>query len=329
MNELTAPPAAQLLELMNGYWLTQSIAVAAELNVADALADGPLDASSLADRVGADAPSLKRLMRALATIGVFDEPEDGVFELAPLGDCLRADRPGSLRDLALMRGSGWQWRAWADLAHSVRTGETAFEHVHGESLFDWLGEHPADGAVFDRAMIGHATQMHLGVAVAYDFSGYRRIVDVGGGLGTLLRAIRERNGDAATYVLFDQPHVVESVDGIETVAGDFFESVPSGDLLLLSHVVHDWDDEAAVRILRRCREAIAAPDGRLLVCEMVVPPAGTPDFSKLLDIEMLVNTGGVERTEAEYASLLEAAGFELTRVIPTAAPTSIVEARPN
>jgi hypothetical protein len=319
----------QLLEMMNGYWITKSIAVAAELDIAGALADGPLTSAELAGRCGADARSLQRLMRALATIGVFDEAEEGVFALTPLGDWLRADRAGSLRDLALMRGSGWQWRAWSNLAHSVRTGEAAFEHVHGEPLFDWLGAHPDDGAIFDRAMIGHATQMHLGVAAAYDFGGLNKVVDVGGGLGTLLKAIRERH-PGVRCVLFDQPHVIAAagIEGIETAAGDFFEAVPAGgDLYLLSHIVHDWSDDDAVRILRACREAIAA-DGRLLICEMVVPPAGTPDFSKLLDIEMLVNTGGVERTEAEYAGLLEASGFELTRVIPTDAPTSIVEARP-
>ncbi len=334
---LEPPPPVQLLQLMNGYWITQSIAVAAELGLADQLAHGPATAGELAGATSTDAPSLRRLLRALAMIGVLEERPDGTFALTPIGTCLRDEVPGSLRALARMRGSEWQWRSWRELGHSVRTGETALEHVYGKPMFDYFADSPDDGAVFNEAMISHASQMHTAVAAAYDFPAAGTVVDVGAGHGTLVASILEsRPGLGA--IVFDRPNVVDGArewlarrglgDRCEFAAGDFFEAVPEGgDVYALSHIVHDWDDERAIKLLRRCREAMS-PEARLAVCEMVVPAGPEPHFGKLLDLEMLVNTGGRERTLEEYERLYAAAGFELTRVVPTPTPVSVIEGRP-
>ena len=331
------PPPVQLLQLMNGYWITQSIAVAAELGVADRIADGHATADELAEATGTDAPSLRRLLRALAMIGVLTEEPDGRFGLTEVGAFLRQDVPGSLRALARMRGSEWQWSAWRQLGHSVRTGETAFDHVHGKSMFDHFAESKEDAAVFNEAMISHASQMHTAVAAAYEFPAEGTVVDVGAGHGTLVAAILEAH-PGMRAVVFDMPQVVSGARAWLTdrgfggrcdfAAGDFFEAVPRGaDVYALSHIVHDWDDDRAIRLLRRCHESMP-PDARLAVCEMVVPAGAEPHFSKLLDLEMLVNTGGRERTLDEYERLYAEAGFELTRVIPTPTPVSVIEGRP-
>jgi SAM-dependent methyltransferase len=332
----TMPPPVALLELMNGYWITQAIAVAAELGVADELAGGPRRIEDVAAAVGADPRALRRLARALAMIGVLDEGTEGRFGLTPLGDCLRDDAPGSLRALARMRGSDWQWRAWRELGHSVRTGETAFDHVHGMPMFDYLTRRDrAAGELFDRAMISHATQMHTAAAHAYDFGRHRVVVDVGAGYGTLLEAVLGRHS-ALQGVAFDLPPVLAGTrerlgglgDRCEFAPGDFFDSVPAGgDAYLLSHIVHDWDDDRALAILRNCRRAITG-GGRLLVLEMIVPDGPEPHFSKLLDLEMLVQLGGRERTLEEYRELLAAAGFEITEVVSTPTPVSVIVAVP-
>jgi hypothetical protein len=332
-----APPPVVLLELMNGYWITQSIAVAAELRIADELASGSRTAAELAAAVDADPESLGRLLRALAMIGVFSEEAGGRFGLTPVGACLREDAPGSLRALARMRGSEWQWRAWRELAHSVRTGENALEHVYGKPLFEYFDEHPVDGEAFNEAMISHASQMHAAVGHAYDFPERGTVVDVGAGHGTLVAAILGANPELRA-VVFDTAGVVDGArswlaggdltERCQFVGGDFFESVPrGGHVYALSHILHDWDDDRALRILRNCRAAMA-DDARLAVCEMVVPSGPEPHLSKLLDIEMLVNTGGRERTLEEYERLYSEAGFELTRVVPTHGPVSVIEGRP-
>jgi SAM-dependent methyltransferase len=337
MTTTSAPPPVVLLEMMNGYWITQSIAVAAELGLADHMAAGPLTAAELATATGAHRDSLGRLLRALAMIGVFSEEEGNRYGLTPVGSFLRDDVPGSLRSLARMRGSDWQWRAWRDLEHSIRSGETALDHVLGQGLFEYFADHPHDGKVFNEAMVSHASQMHTAVADAYEFPTQGMVVDVGCGFGTLVAAILRTNPDLRTTG-FDVPPVIEGARGwlagqpgaerCELVAGDFFESVPrGGDVYVLSHVIHDWHDESALQILRITREAME-PGARLAVCEMVVPDGPEPHFGKLLDLEMLVNTGGRERTLAEYRRLYEQAGFELTRVVPTATPVSVIEGEP-
>ena len=328
------PPPVQLLQLMNGYWITQSIAVAAELGIADQLAHGPATAEELAAATSTHAPSLRRLLRALAMIGVLNERPGGAVELTPVGTFLRDDAPGSLRALARMRGSEWQWRSWRELGHSIRTGETALEHVYGKPMFEYFADSPADGEVFNEAMISHASQMHTAVAAAYDFPAGGTVVDVGAGHGTLVAAILEARPDLCA-VAFDLPRVIDGARGrlierglgdrCQFVAGDFFEAVPEGgDVYALSHIVHDWDDEKAIRLLNSCRDAMSQ-DARLALCEMVVPSGPEPHFSKLLDLEMLVNTGGRERTLEEYERLYAAAGLELRRVVEVTGELAVLE----
>jgi ubiquinone/menaquinone biosynthesis C-methylase UbiE len=331
------PPALALLHAVTGYWVTQALAVAARCSIADRLAGGPRSVSELARDTGSDESSLYRLLRALAGIGVFRELSERRFELGPMGEYLRSDVEGSLRDLAIMRGSEWQWRAWRALGHSIRTGRTAFDHVFGQPTFEYLAEHSEDARVFDGAMAGTASHMHAAIVDAYDFSTIGTLVDVGGGSGALLRTILRRY-PAMRGVLFDLRHVIDRAratmnaaglaERCELVGGDFFVSVPQGgDAYLVSYVIHNWDDERAASILRRCREAMA-PGGRILVCEVVVPCPNEPSYATLLDVEMIVFTRGLERTEHEYACLFERADLRLRQVLPTATPTTLLEAVP-
>jgi SAM-dependent methyltransferase len=320
-----------------GYEVSRAIYVAAKLGIADQLANGPLSAEDLARETGAHPPSLYRLLRALAGAGVFVEGEDRRFALTPISNRLRSDVVGSQRAYALMHHEE-QLLAWVDVLETIRTGETAFDRVHGMSLFGYYRQHPDAGARFDAAQRGRTTQVAAAAVATYDFSSCRRILDVGGGLGTLLVAILQRY-PAATGILFDAPHVVETAKGVitgeglaercEILGGDFFEAVPGGaDTLILSDIVHDWDDEPARRILANCRRAID-PSGRLLLLEAVLAERNPPLASTLTDLHMLMVTGGRERTEEELRSLLDPSGFHLARVIPTSSPRSIVEAFPN
>jgi hypothetical protein len=271
-------------------------------------------------------------------MGVFAEDAEGRFVLTPLAEGLRADAPASMRAFIMMMGEDWHWRAWGELLESVRTGQSAFEHVFGCGLFAYFAARPEAARVFDAAMTSRTDQEKAAVLAAYDWPA-GTIVDVGGGVGALLAAILARRPDAHG-VLFDLPHVTtDATERIEqagvsqrckVVAGDFFQEVPpGGDLYLLKKIIHDWDDQHALAILRNCRAAIA-DGGRLLVIEHVLAPGNAPSWGKLLDLQMLVVThGGRERSEAEYRALLRQAGFELERVIPTASITSLIEAVPR
>lgn len=336
-NRTDVPPAVALIQMLTGYWISKALSVAAELGVADHLREGPRASDDLATTCGVRAAPLYRLLRALASVGVFREEEGGRFALTPLAELLCSDAPGSMRALARMYGSE-QFRAWAGLEDSIRTGEPGFGQVFGTSYFDYLESHPPSGEVFNEAMTGWTTQLADAVATAYDFSGSRQVVDVGGGLGVLLSTILRAN-PTMEGVLFELPRVAADAkpflekagiaDRCTTVGGDFFESVPDGgDTYVLAQILHDWDDDHCGVILGSCRQAIHS-DGRLLVVEQVVPPPNEPSLGKWLDLHMLVLLGGQERTESEYRSLLAAAGFELTRVIPTQAGASIVEAVPR
>jgi hypothetical protein len=314
------PPTVALYQKLSGAWVAQAISVVAKLGTADALAAGPRGVDELAAAAGAHAPSLYRVLRALASVGIFAEDDNGRFGLTPLAEPLRSDAPSSLRAFAIMLGEEWSWRPWAHLLHSVTTGHAAFADTYGTEIFEYLGQRPEAGALFDAAMTGRSSQDADAVVAAYDFSAFRTVVDVGGGRGTLLAAILRAHPDARG-ILFDQPHVIpgarQQLDAAglgqrcELVAGDFFESVvPGGDAYVLKWIVHDWDDQRALRILGRCRQAL--PDaGRLLLVETVLPPGNTPSPGKLADLAMMVWTGGRERTEAEYRALLAAAGFVL------------------
>jgi hypothetical protein len=332
------PPTIALYQKLTGTWVAQAISVVAKLGTADALADGPRSVDELAAAAIAHAPSLYRVLRALASVGIFAEDEDGRFRLTPLAEPLRSDAPRSVRAFAIMLGEEWNWRPWGDLLHSVTTGQPAFEHAYGTGIFAYMADRPEAGAIFDAAMTSRSDPDAEAVTAAYDFSTFRTVVYVGGGRGSLLASILRANPDVRG-ILFDQPHVIPGAQqyleavGLwqrcELVAGDFFESVVAGgDAYVLKWIVHDWDDERALRILERCHQAVPAT-GRLLLVETVIPPGNDPSFGKLADVAMLVWTGGQERTEAEYRALLATAGFELTRVVPTRSSLSVVEAVPR
>ena len=332
------PADAVLLQLITGSLVSQAVYVAAKLGVADLLTSGARTPRELAESTGAHAPSLYRVLRALASVGVFSEREDGAFELTPMAWVLQSNVAGSLRDTAIFMGEEWHWRVWGHMLHSVKTGETAWSHVHGAEIFPYLAANPEPSAIFDRAMTSFSHSAAEAVVEAYDFSGIEQIVDVAGGHGSLLARIL-RKSPATKGVLFDQTHVIEAARGyiesaglggrVEFLSGDFFESVPEGaDAYVMKHIIHDWDDERSIVILKNIARAMNK-DGRVLVVEMVVPRGNGPHFGKILDLEMLVAPGGVERTEAEYVSLFARAGLRLSRIVPTKSPYCVIEAVRN
>jgi hypothetical protein len=331
------PANLALLEMAQGAWLFQSLYVAAKLGIADALRDGPLTADEVARRVDTDPDATHRLMRALASNAVLKLRRDGRFALTRTGQALRSDAEGSMAPMIEFIGSPAHWEHWGSLLYSVQTGKTAAEKLRGVPIFDYLETNPEYARAFNEAMTG-VSAMSIDAAVPlYDFTDRRLIVDVGGGHGALLAAVLAQS-PTAKGVLFDLPSVVEGAGRALDAAGvtqrctvtggSFFDSVSNGgDAYLLKSIIHDWDDASALTILRNVRAAIA-PDGKLLLLELVLPEGAPPHPGMLLDIDMLVNTGGRERTAPEYADLLLRAGFRQTRVIPTAGPPSIVEAVP-
>ena len=327
-----------LLHMAAGAYVGQAISVAAKLGIADLLEDGPKSPAALAEAAGAHAGSVHRLLRLLASVGVFAEQADGRFALTPLAAGLRTDAPGTLGAFAIMLGEDWHLRAVGDLYHSVRTGEPAFAHVFGTTLYSYLGQHPEASAVFDAAITSRAHQENAAVTAAYDWSD-GTIVDVGGGQGALLAAILARRPDA-TGILLELPHVVEGArmfieaagltNRCQCVAGNAFERVPAdGDLYLLRRVLHGQDDDHSVTILRNCRAAMGR-QSRVLVIEHVLEPGNAPSWGKMLDLQMLLlSAGGRERSEAEFRRLLASAGLRLERIVPTETVTSLIEALPT
>ena len=328
------PLYRQLAQMVWGSMLTQALHVTARLGVVDVLRDGPKTAGEVAAATHAHPAAVARLLRFLTAVDVLAEDGDGRFSATALGDLLRSDHPQSARALAMMYGSPFCWRAWGDLYETVKRGGPAFDRVHGESFFDHFGHDADDAAIFNAAMTSLSTVDLPVVLDAYDFSGFAKIVDIGGGHGALLRGILERCPNA-TGVLADVPSVLAtsalagSVVGgrCEAVATDMFASVPAGgDAYVLKRILHDWSDAESSRILRNCRRAIA-PHGKLLVMDAVVMPSNRPDPAKWMDLNMMVLLTGRERTEREFAELYASAGFRLTRVIP-AGRLSIVEGAP-
>jgi hypothetical protein len=330
------PPSVALQRLMAGIWVSHAISLAARLGIPDLLVGGAKSSEELAQTTGTHPRSLYRVLRALASLGIFVEADDGRFSLTPLAEPLRSGVPGSLRAFAIMLGEEWHWRAWGDLPNAVRTGESAFEHLYGVTNFAYWAQNPEAEAIFDQAMTSRSGEENEGVVTAYDFSGSGTLVDVGGGHGSFLTSILQAN-PGLHGILFDRPEVVEAAkqqfegaglqDRCEVLAGNFFEAVPSGgDTYVLKKVIHDWDDERAIAILRNCHRAM--PDGsRLLLVEPVIPLGNELSFPKLLDLLMLVWTpGGMERTAVEHHALLAAAGFEMRGITSTAAPVSVIEA---
>lgn len=331
-----APPHVALLELSLSFWYTQAIYVAAKLGIADHLKDGPRSVDELAAATGTHAPSLYRLMRALASIGVFAEDKRGRFALTPMAKSLQTDAPDSVHAVAIMTGEDWWWKAWGQIHHGVRTGRSSFQHVHGMRFFEYMQKNPEAGAIFDAAMASYAGQTSAQIAAAYRFPGPGVVIDVGGGRGALIATILEHCPDLRG-IIFDLPTTVEAARSLlesqhlssrcQVVGGDFFESVPGGgDIYILQHVIHDWDDERASRILKNCHDAMP-PEAKLLLVEMVIPRGNSPFLGKFLDLGMLMmESGARERTEKEYRDLLSSAGFDLSGITQLPSPDSILEA---
>jgi hypothetical protein len=331
------PLYAQLVQMGTAYWASRVVYAAAKLGVADHLAGGPKSAAELAGPTGTHEPSLHRLMRTLASLGLMSEDSNRRFALTPLGEALKTGAPGSARATILALAGDWWWRGWEEIVYCLQTGKTGMEKASGMTIFEYLGKHPQEASYFNEAMIGFHGGEYAAVAAAYDFSTFETVVDVGGGTGSLLAAILKRH-TGPRGVLYDLPHVVgEAAALIQTQgladratveAGNFFEGVPAGgEEYLLSHVIHDWNEDQCVTIFSKCRRAMK-PNGRLLIVETVLPAGDNPHPGKLLDMAMLVIPGGQERTDQEYGSLLGKAGFRLTRVVSTPSPVSVVEALP-
>ena len=332
-NEL--PPPAQMLQIITGYWISQAVGTAARLGVSDQLADGPRKSSEVAEAVGADPLNLFRLMRMLASIGVFTMDQQERFGLTPLGDTLRSGVPGSVRDFAVAETTPGHWLPWGKMYEAIKTGKPMCQPTLGMELFDWYSKNPEEGEYFNGAMGNLSAAVSAEVTRVYDFSRVQKVVDVGGSHGILLAAILKANPHARG-ILFDLPHVTatarESLNsqGIgercEVVTGNFFESVPPGaELHVLKQIIHDWSDSECATILRNCHQALK-PNGKVLLVEMIVPPDNSPSMAQPMDLNMLVLCTGRERTESEYQDLLAAAGFKMERVVPTLTPFSIIEA---
>jgi ubiquinone/menaquinone biosynthesis C-methylase UbiE len=334
-NAPSTPPEMAMLQMTSGYWISQSIYAAAKLGIPDLLKDGPKSCEEIAAATGTKARALYRVMRALAQVGVFAEVQEGSFTLTPLSDCLRSDVPGSVRAITILFGEE-QYKAWGDILYSMRTGESSFEHKFGMPVFQYYSQNPESGKIFNEAMTSGSDAEKAEVVKCYDFSTIHKLVDIGGGQGSFISSILKAN-PTLQGVLFDLPSVVEvapdviSAEGVgdrcEIVGGSFYDSVPSGaDAYILKHVLHDWDDETSLTILKNCHRAMAE-NGKLLVVEQVVPPGNEPALAKFMDVNMMMlHPGGCERTEAEYQALFEAAGFQLTKTIPTQAMVSVIEA---
>lgn len=329
-SDQTSPPFL-LMKYIVGKWVAKPIYAAAELGIADLMADGPMSVEKLADECGAHEPSLYRMMRALASIGIFHEGEDGRFSLTPMAELLRSD---AMRSAARMFNAPWNDEAWIHFLCGVQSGSTPFITAHGRPLTKWLEEHPQEATVMIEANAKKAAASHRSILDVYNFSGIATLVDVGGGNGSLMAEI------LAVYpemrgIVTDIPPVIDRArelirsmgleDRCTAVECDFFENIPpGGDAYLMSNILHDWDDQRCRTILSTSSRA-QKPGSRLLVVESIIPAGNEPSIAKLLDLEMFVITGGKERTESEYQALLESAGYEPIRVISTKSDVSLIE----
>lgn len=325
---------ADLLRLINGFQPSQAIHVAAVLGLADLLQRAPLDAADLAARAGAHPDALRRLMRVLVSIGVFEETSCHRFALTSTGEFLCSDVSGTCAPMAELIGRPNFWQAWGDLLHAVKTGQIAFDHVHGSNVWDYRSRHPDETRIFDRAMASGTERFAEAVIDVCDFGCFEHIVDVGGGDGMFLTKILASHPHVRG-TLFDQPHVIGRVVAYQpaqtlnrryqAIGGDFFKCVPGGgDAYLLKWILHDWNDDASLKILKSCREAMK-PTGKLFVAEYVLGSSDVSSEGEFMDLMMLVMNGGRERTRDEFTALFAAAGFRLTSITPTATPLSVIE----
>jgi SAM-dependent methyltransferase len=327
------PPPIAMLQLISGFWISRGIYIVAKLGIADLVKDGTKTAEDLAAATHTHAPSLFRLLRALASVRVLSQDGDR-FGTTPILDTLRTDVPGSMRAFAMTELGEEHYPAWGELLHSVRTGEIAFDHTFGMNAWEFFKRNPENARIFNDAMSGMTARVNEAILAKYDFADITTLVDVGGGHGGLIASILNRHGQLRG-ILFDSPQVIEgaqaAVDAAgvaercRLVSGDFFTAVPTGgDAHVLKWIIHDWDDEKSVAILQNCHRSL--PDnGKLILVEAVVPSSSEPHFSKFIDLNMLVMTGGKERTEEEFRTLYDKAGFRLTRIVPTESPMSVIE----
>jgi len=327
------PPPMQMLQIISGFWIGRCVYVLAKLRLADLIKDGPKSIDDLAAATNTHAPSLFRVLRALASVGVVTQ-DGNRFGGTPLSDTVSSDAHGSIRAFAMTELGEEHYPAWGELMHSVQTGGIAFDKAFGEPIWEFFAKNPDNAQIFNDAMSGLTAQANEALHAAYSFSGINKIMDVGGGHGGLITSILQKN-PGMTGILFDAPEVIagakekietsDIADRCEMVAGNFFQSVPAGaDTIILKWIIHDWNDEQSVSILKNCHRALPE-NGKLILVEAVVPETSEPHFSKFIDLNMLVITGGRERTEAEFRKLYEDSGFKLTRVVQTESPFSVIE----
>jgi hypothetical protein len=324
------------MQLVGGCFISQAVYVAAKLGVADLVADGPKTAAYLAEKTNTDERSLYRILRALASVGAFAENGEKTFSNTPMTETLRSDHPGSTRDMTIWLGEEPHWRVYGEMLYSVKTGKPAWDKVLREPVFPYLFETNKQlGEIFNRAMTSFSHQSIHGVLAAYNFSNVKTVADIAGGYGHLLAAVLQKYPQA-NGVLFDLPQVLAGAprmldlhgvkDRVELVEGDFFTGVPvTADVYILKHIIHDWYEDKCQQILRNIRD-VMPEDGKILIVEAVIPEGNGPHMGKIIDLEMLVSPGGVERTADEFKRLLEDSGLKLNRIIETPSPMSIVEA---
>jgi hypothetical protein len=328
------PPSAQLMQMVFGFIPARAISLVAELGIADLLKDGAKSAKELAIATDSHARSLYRLLRVCASVGVFSENENNQFSNTVLSDLLRSDSPESLKDFSIMIGDNTQFKTWGRFDYAVKTGQPAFDEVFGMPYFDFIGINPKEAKTFNDAMTGMSIGSSMAVLQSYDFSGIKILVDVGGGHGFLLASILNKYPDMQG-INFDVPALKADAEALFAQhgvsnrshydSGDFFQTVTTGgDAYIMKHIIHDWNDEQCVAILSNCRKGIKK-GGKVLLVEMVLPDGNEPSMGKLLDLQMLSVLPGCERTRAEYADLLEKSGFELTQIVPTPSPYSVIE----
>ena len=333
-NNQQLPPSAHLMQMIFGFTVARALAVAAQFRIADYLKDGPKTADELAQFAGVHPRSLYRLLRALSGASVFSEDNAGRFSLTELSELLRSDHPQSLRGFAELMADTLNFQIWADLAYSVQTGNPVFPHQHNMRFFEWLEQNAAEARLFHEAMTSLSAGAVAAVVEAYDFSGITKLVDVGGGHGLLIAEILSKY-PLMRGVVYDDPKVVEGAREVleahgvaeraELIGGDFFASVPEGgDAYILKHIIHDWNDDECATILGHCHRVMPL-GGKVLIVEMVIPEPNVPSIGKLLDLQMLVNLTGRERTAKEYGDLLSQVGFDLQRIVPTPSPYSVIE----
>ena len=333
-----ADASTELMRLINGYQVSQALHVAAALGVADQLKDGPKSYDAVARACGAHPASLYRLLRALAAVGVFHEASNKECSLTRLGLSLTSDTAGSTRNYAQWIGTPGQWGSWGNLLYSIKSGECAQRFTCGTDAWTYREEHPEDQAVFNCAMTGNSRSEAEAVLEAYDFSRFGCVVDIGGGQGRLLKAIL--TACPATHgILFDQPQVIASAGHVlavaglaqrcQIVAGSFFESVPDkGDAYIMKAILHDWDDERSIDIMQTCRRAMSST-ATLFVIERVIGPPNEIPEGKFSDLNMMVQYAALERTRQEFRDVLQNGGFDMSEVVPTRCPLSIVVAHPT